>query len=136
MQLRTTHRWVSFVSYRYAIIAKMFRILQRDPSFLRSTTLGLLLLLIVQSHGGAWRQVRGDESATSGGDVSCSDLFTLDTEQYYQKRYEGTLLVTSPVTVKDIQLELRFDRDVDLLVVSSARVSRVFIALFTAPCCY
>uniref|UniRef100_A0A1Q3FNW4 Putative trypsin-like serine protease n=1 Tax=Culex tarsalis TaxID=7177 RepID=A0A1Q3FNW4_CULTA len=99
MQLRTTHHW-------------------RHPALLRCATMWLLLLLIVQSHGGAWRQVREDESAsTSGGDVSCSDLFTLDAERYYQKRYEGTLLVTSHGTVKDnIELELRFDREVDLLV--------------------
>lgn len=90
-----------------------FRNLHRHPVF-RSANLGILLLLIVQSHGGAWRQVRAETAAT--GDVACSDLFTLDAERYYQKSYEGTLLVTSPRTVQDIELELRFDRDVDLLV--------------------
>lgn len=81
----------------------------------------LLLLLIMQS-AGAGRHVNGQSyhqpvaSAITTGEVNCNDLFTVDRENYYQKRYEGTLQLKSDVTLRDVEIDLRFDRQVDLLV--------------------
>ncbi|XP_058824444.1 uncharacterized protein LOC131685060 [Topomyia yanbarensis] len=88
-------------------------------SFVRFTL--LLMLLITQSHA-TWRQNNGQQLYTSNRqpplstEVSCNDLFTTDRESYYQKRYEGTLALKSDVTLRDVEIDLRFDRDVDLLV--------------------
>ncbi|XP_058446576.1 transmembrane protease serine 11B-like protein isoform X2 [Malaya genurostris] len=80
----------------------------------------LLLALITQSHA-VWRQSSGqpvyaNHRQVQSTEVSCDELFTINRESYYQKRYEGTLLLRSDVTLRDVEIDLRFDRDVDLLV--------------------
>ncbi|XP_055639693.1 transmembrane protease serine 11B-like [Toxorhynchites rutilus septentrionalis] len=78
-------------------------------------TLAFSILVLskgVQSHG-VWRQTGGQPQPA---EVSCNDLFTVDHESYYQKRYEGTMQIKSDVTQRDVEIDIRFDREVDLLV--------------------
>ncbi|XP_055547588.1 uncharacterized protein LOC129731533 [Wyeomyia smithii] len=88
--------------------------------FFRSTLL-LLPMLITQSHT-TWSQTNGqlvpiDHSLQSQPDeVCCNDLLTVDHDHFYQKRYEATLALKSDTTIKDVEIDIRFDRDVDLLV--------------------
>ncbi|EAT42188.1 AAEL006252-PA [Aedes aegypti] len=80
------------------------------------------LLLLIMQFVGAGRQVYGLSyhqpvaSAITTGEVNCNDLFTVDRENSYRKQYEGTLQLKSDVTLRDVEIDLRFDRQVDLLV--------------------
>lgn len=94
----------------------------------------MLLVLILQS-AGAWRQSNGQSyyiqpastatASTTSEEINCDELFTVDRAGYYQKRYEGTLLLKSDVTLRDVEIDLRFDRPVDLLVVSNGTAKRL-----------
>ncbi|XP_053693691.1 uncharacterized protein LOC128741727 [Sabethes cyaneus] len=92
------------------------------PLFFRSTLRLLLLpVLITQSHA-TWRQANGQlvpidhQLQPRLEEVCCNDLLTVDRDSYYQKRYEATLALKSDTTLKDVEIDIRFDRDVDLLV--------------------
>ncbi|XP_055605622.1 uncharacterized protein LOC129753798 [Uranotaenia lowii] len=82
-----------------------------------------LLLLIIQSQGGAYpgRYVNVDghlsqpQIAPVEEPPGCNEFFTLDQEDYDAKRYEATLLLKTNVPLRDVQVDIRFDRAVDLL---------------------
>ncbi|XP_058055953.1 uncharacterized protein LOC131207359 [Anopheles bellator] len=62
--------------------------------------------------GGRSSEVR---VALASQTARCSDLFTIDREDTYQKWYEGTLELRPNVTLRYVQLVLQFDREVEQL---------------------
>ncbi|XP_052865530.1 uncharacterized protein LOC128271893 [Anopheles cruzii] len=62
--------------------------------------------------GGRSSEVR---VALASQTARCSDLFTIDREDTYQKWYEGTLELRPNITLRYVQLVLQFDREVEQL---------------------
>ncbi|KFB44763.1 AGAP001365-PA-like protein [Anopheles sinensis] len=67
-------------------------------------------------HGTYARYVQSSEVRILTPQVTrCSDLFTIDRENNYQKEYEGTLVLRPNITLRYVQLVLQFDGEVEQL---------------------